>query len=67
MNVYVCQKRVKSCGDVFHLYLCFEGLLNVCTQCAPFVCLLQSFSCHLHAPLHLIYLHQYLVNRNRTI
>ena len=57
----------KSCGDVFHVYLCFEGLLDVCTQCAPFVGLLQSFSCQLHAALHLIDLHQDLRSRNHTM
>lgn len=42
-------------------YLCFKGLFNVSTQCAPFVCLLQSISCQLHATLHFIYFHQNLV------
>lgn len=56
------QKQTKkSSAAVFLSYLCFEGLLNVCTQCAPFVCFLQRFSCQLHSTLHLIYLHQDLV------
>lgn len=51
-------------SSIFSLkfHLCFEGLLNVCTQCAPFVSLLQSFSCQMHPSFHFIYFHQDLWN-----
>lgn len=55
---------MKSFGNVFQFYLRLEGLLNICTQRAPFVSLLQCLSCQLHSTLHLIYFHQDLGNND---
>lgn len=46
------------------LHLCFEGLLNISTECAPFICLLQGFCCQLHTTLHFVDLHQDLTNKS---
>lgn len=47
--------------------LCFEGLLDVCAQCAPFVSLLQSLNSLLHPTLNLVDFHQNLENMIYTL